>query len=204
MGRCSDAKERLMDAALELIWQRSYGAITIDQICEKAGVKKGSFYYFFDSKADLAVAAYDYDWETESKPYWDKIFSASVPPLQRLKTFLQDTYEEQAKMKAQTGTVLGCPCFSIGSEMGTQEEKLTAKIQEILGFFVRDFEAAIRDAQAEGLIPPGDAAGKAKCLYALFEGSMGQARIQNDLEYLKNLSVSAFAMLGVKETVNAA
>src|ERR1043166_4946441 len=98
MGRCSDAKERLMDAALELIWQRSYGAITIDQICEKAGVKKGSFYYFFDSKADLAVAAYDYDWEKESKPYWDKIFSASVPPLQRLKTFFQDTYEEQAKV----------------------------------------------------------------------------------------------------------
>src|SRR5213595_2248878 len=59
MGRVSDAKERLMDAVGELIWKGSYGSTTIDQICEKAGVKKGSFYYFFDSKADVAVAALD-------------------------------------------------------------------------------------------------------------------------------------------------
>ena len=59
MGRVSDAKERLMEAVRELIWTGSYGSTTIDQICEKAGVKKGSFYYFFDSKSDLAVAALD-------------------------------------------------------------------------------------------------------------------------------------------------
>ena len=57
MGRVSDAREKLMSAILELIWSGSYGNTTIDQICERAGVKKGSFYYFFDSKADLAVAA---------------------------------------------------------------------------------------------------------------------------------------------------
>src|SRR5262249_2566506 len=56
MGRVSDARQRLMDAVCELIWAGSYGSTTIDQICEKAGVKKGSFYHFFDSKADLAVA----------------------------------------------------------------------------------------------------------------------------------------------------
>jgi len=50
MGRVSDAKQRLMDAVLDLIWSGSYGSTTIDDICEKAGVKKGSFYYFFDSK----------------------------------------------------------------------------------------------------------------------------------------------------------
>lgn len=51
MGRVSDAKEKLMDAVLELIWTGSYGSTTIDQICDKAEVKKGSFYYFFESKA---------------------------------------------------------------------------------------------------------------------------------------------------------
>ena len=41
MGRVSDAKERLMKAVSELIWTGSYGNTTIDQICEKAGVKTG-------------------------------------------------------------------------------------------------------------------------------------------------------------------
>ena len=80
MGRVSDAKERLMNAVRELIWAGSYGGTTIDHICEKAGVKKGSFYYFFDSKADVAEAALDAEWERRRRDL-DAIFSPTVPPL---------------------------------------------------------------------------------------------------------------------------
>ena len=52
-----------MEAVRGLIWEGSYGSTTIDQICEKAGVKKGSFYYFFESKAELAAAALGEDWQ---------------------------------------------------------------------------------------------------------------------------------------------
>src|SRR5438105_14905643 len=62
MGRTSDANERLMDAALDLIWEESYGAVTIDEICKRADVKKGSFYYFFYSKATLAKSALERMW----------------------------------------------------------------------------------------------------------------------------------------------
>jgi len=71
MGRTSDANERLMDAALDLIWEESYGAITIDDICKRADVKKGSFYYFFSSKSELAVAALERMWQEVSKPKMD-------------------------------------------------------------------------------------------------------------------------------------
>ena len=57
MGRVSDARGKLMEAVTELIWTGSYGRTTIDQICDRAGVKKGSFYYFFESKACLAEAS---------------------------------------------------------------------------------------------------------------------------------------------------
>ena len=86
MGRVSDAKERLMEAVRELIWTGSYGRTTIDQICEKAGVKKGSFYYFFDSKADLAVAAIEEDWQCRRSEL-DSLFSATIAPLERLRNY---------------------------------------------------------------------------------------------------------------------
>ena len=57
MGRVSDARERLLEAVYELTWQQGYNAVTVDAICERAGVKKGSFYHYFDSKADLTKAA---------------------------------------------------------------------------------------------------------------------------------------------------
>ena len=63
MGRTSDARQRLMQAVIELIWTGSYGRTTIDHICERAGVKKGSFYYFYDSKASLAAWAIDAEWQ---------------------------------------------------------------------------------------------------------------------------------------------
>lgn len=50
MGRTSNAKERLLEAVIELIWTGSYGSTSVDQICERAGVKKGSFYHFFESR----------------------------------------------------------------------------------------------------------------------------------------------------------
>ncbi len=84
MGRTSDAKERLMDAALDLIWEESYGSVTIDDICKRAEVKKGSFYYFFSSKSELAVAALERMWLQSWKPSMDQRFSPSIDPLTRL------------------------------------------------------------------------------------------------------------------------
>src|SRR5262245_46232650 len=120
MGRVSDAKQRLMDAVSELIWTGSYGSTTIGQICEKAGVRKGSCYDFFDSKADVAVAALDAEWELK-RPELDRIFSPTVPPLERFQRYLDYGHRLQAEIKSKCGCVLGCPLFTLGSEVSTQE-----------------------------------------------------------------------------------
>jgi TetR/AcrR family transcriptional regulator, transcriptional repressor for nem operon len=44
------SKERLLAAAKDLFLARGYAATTVDAICEKAQLTKGSFYYSFDSK----------------------------------------------------------------------------------------------------------------------------------------------------------
>src|SRR5215217_5181664 len=103
MGRTSDADERLKAAALELMWEESYGAVTIDDICKHADVKKGSFYYFFDSKAALAVAALEQMWIDDWKPSLDARFSPSVEPLERTRGYLESPYSRQSKMKEDTG-----------------------------------------------------------------------------------------------------
>ncbi|MBX3741610.1 MAG: TetR/AcrR family transcriptional regulator [Akkermansiaceae bacterium] len=195
MGRTSDAKERLLDAALDLIWKRSYGALTIDAICEKAGVKKGSFYYFFDSKSTLAAAALHENWYSCGRETYDRLFSASVPPLERITNFLRNVHEGQTKVVKEHGQVLGCPCFSVGSESTSEDEAVREKAKEVLGNQLRYFESAIRDAQAEGSIPPGDPAAKAKCLFSFFEGSLAQARIHNDLNFIKDLPETAIGLL---------
>src|SRR5262245_36366907 len=131
MGRVSDAKERLMEAVCELIWTGSYGTTTIDQICEKAGVKKGSFYYFFDSKAELAETAIREEWQRKRLEL-DPVFSPTLPPLERLRQYCDLMYRFQAEIKAKCGCVLGCPLFSLGAEVSTQEVRLQKMIEDIL------------------------------------------------------------------------
>jgi TetR/AcrR family transcriptional repressor of nem operon len=198
MGRVSDAKQRLMDAVLDLIWSGSYGSTTIDDICEKAGVKKGSFYYFFDSKAELAAEAVEANWQ-DRRVELDGIFSATVPPLERLEKYCDFTYQIQRQIKLEYGRVLGCPQASLGSEICTQEDALQKKIQEIMGQKRKYIESAIRDAHAAGLIHAPDPAAKARMIFAYYEGLLAQARIQNDVEVLREIASGMFAMLGVKE-----
>jgi TetR/AcrR family transcriptional repressor of nem operon len=199
MGRCSDAKERLMQAILELIWMGSYGATTIDQICEKAGVKKGSFYYFFASKADLAVAALDADLKAK-RSMFDEIFSPSVPPLDRLRNYCDFTFKRQSELKCQCGCVLGCPLFTLGAEVCNQEEKLRAKVQEIMDTHGRYIATAVRDAHAAGLIEGNNLPAKTRMLGAYIEGVFTQARIRNDLNVLKEMLSGIYQILGIKET----
>jgi len=203
MGRVSDAKQRLMDAILRLIWTGSYGSTTIDLICEKAEVNKGTFYYFFESKADLAVAALDADWQVR-KSQFDAIFSATVAPLERLSQFCDLAYRKQTSAKQECGRVLGCPLYTLGSEICTQEERLRGKIQEILGCHRKYIESAIRDAQAEHLVEVVDAPEKARMIHAYYEGLLTQARIQNDAEVLRELERGVFSILGVKELYHRA
>lgn len=198
MGRASDAKERLMDAVSELIWTGSYGTTTIDQICEKAGVKKGSFYYFFESKADLAVAALDAAC-AKKQAELDSIFSATVPPLDRLRKYCEFAYQKQVAMKEIYGSVLGCPLCTLGSEVSTQEQKLREQIEHIFDRQRKYLESVIRDARAEGLIEETDPASKAKMLQVYLHGLMTQARIQNNLDVLRDGISGVFALLGVKD-----
>ncbi|MCW1912803.1 TetR/AcrR family transcriptional regulator [Luteolibacter sp. GHJ8] len=197
MGRKSDAKQRLLDAALSLIWENSYGVVTIDAICEKAGVKKGSFYYFFESKSDLAVAALDELWQVEIKPKFDAMFSASNPPLERIRLMMESAYDCQKEMQQEYGKIIGCACFSLGSEVCTQNDPIRQKVQETLCRKVRYLESAIRDAQADGLVAAGDPLIKAKALYTLYEGSLTEARIQNSLDPLRILPQIVMDFLGV-------
>jgi TetR/AcrR family transcriptional repressor of nem operon len=198
MGRVSDGKEKLMEAVRELIWTGSYGSTTIDQICEKADVKKGSFYYFFKSKADVAAAAIDADWGRR-KVELDGLFSPTIPPLERIRGYCEYSYRVQSEIKAKCGHVLGCPQFCLGSEVSTQEGRLQKKIQEILEQKRKYLESAIRDAHAAGLINAPDAASKSRTLFAYYEGLLTQARIQNNLEILREAIRGIYDLLGVKD-----
>jgi len=197
MPRVSDMKERLLDAAMDLIWENSYGATSVDAICDRAGAKKGSFYYFFKSKSELAAAALEDCWN-KKRAEMDSIFSPTVPPLERFDRYFDFVHDRLAEVQKKCGSILGCPFISVGSEVSTQDQIVRETIDRIMDRKVNYFVSAVRDAAAEGLIDAPDPVAKARALFSCYQGMMAQARIQNDIELLRGFKEVAMEVLGVK------
>jgi TetR/AcrR family transcriptional repressor of nem operon len=203
MPRVSDMKERLMDAAIDLMWQNSYSAASVDAICERAGAKKGSFYYFFKSKSELAASALEADWN-KKKSEMDSIFSPTVPPLERFDRYFDFVYGRLAELQKKCGSILGCPFVSVGSEVSTQDQIVRETIDRIMDRKLKYFVSAVRDAAAKGLIDAPDPEAKGRALFACYQGTVAQARIQNDVELLQGFKHVAKDVLGVKRAESLA
>jgi len=194
MGRVSDAKERLLEAMMELIWTGSYGRTSVDHICEHAGVKKGSFYHFFESKSALALAAVNHSWG-EYRGKLGEFFSSDVPPLERILRCFRDYRREQEELKERHGRVLGCPIHSLGAEVATTDPELRDRLQEILMEFLGYYEAAIREGQESGAVVSGDPGFLSRMVFAFSEGLLLHARMKNDLAPLDDFEVGALHLL---------
>lgn len=193
-----ETKCKLLEVALRLMWEHSYGSVSVDHICKAAGVNKGSFYYFFPSKSDLTVAAMEANWQ-EKRPHIDRIFSSQSDTVKRLDDFAEYLYASQKAKQAEFGKVCGCPYISLGSELGTQDEKIQTKTEELIGRFCRYWETFVRDAQQEGLadlsLDPQKAA------LEIFSYTLGltlQARLTNSLEPLRSAKSGIERLLGLK------
>jgi TetR/AcrR family transcriptional regulator, transcriptional repressor for nem operon len=196
MRQESETKLRLLQTALDLIWENSYGTIGVEDICRRAGVLKGSFYHFFPSKSDLAVAAIDRYWEDIRRPQMDRLFSVQMDPLERFAAYCDNLYDLQKARAKKFGKVCGCPFSSIGSELSTRDEKVRRKSQELGGRVCRYFESTLRDGQRMGLFPLENVTAKAQELYSYVTGVLLQARIHNDAERVKSIPAGFWLLLG--------
>lgn len=203
MPRHSQSRERLLETASDLIWRQSYYGTSVDMICERCGIKKGSFYHHFPSKQALVIAALDTQWQG-FRHFLDEAFSPSRPPIERFRTYLNGTLANQLAHFEQTSFVLGCPLYSLGTEIGTQEPEIRVKIDEHLGTMARYFTTAIRDGMASGEIPSGDPELISRQVLTFCEGSMTLGRITNSLRPIRDMESGVMRLLGSAATAAAA
>jgi TetR/AcrR family transcriptional repressor of nem operon len=147
MGRTSDARERLIDAGRRLLGERSYGSIGVAEISATAGAPKGSFYYFFPSKQEFAVAVIDDHWQSQEKQ-WSDILGAAEPVVRRLRRLFEATAEVQRRALTDTGAVAGCMFGNLALELSSSEPMVKKRLQEIFDAQVLAVRTAMSDAES--------------------------------------------------------
>jgi len=79
-----ESKVRFLDAALHVIRAKGYTATRIEDICETAGLTKGSFFHHFDSKEELALAAAAHFAAMADAVFATAPYQSAADPLDRL------------------------------------------------------------------------------------------------------------------------
>lgn len=175
-------KKKLLDTAIEMFWLESYSSVSVQHICNKADVNKGSFYHFFPSKIDLALEAFQQLWNMLSGPL-DKAFLSSFSPQERIHNYTNFIYEVQKEQREKTGKVLGCPYASCGGEMSTQDERIRLKIKEIFASYSDYFKKTLIDANIKDVATCSQLAGM---MLSYSTGVIFRAKIHNDIEIIRH------------------
>jgi len=175
-----DTRDRLLQAAAKLMWERSFQATGVDELCQCAEAQKGSFYHFFPSKSDLAVAAIERSWAQVKAGFFEPVFSGDGGGLDQLRKLVEMVYEFQREVARESGGFLGCPFGNLGQEMARQDEQIRKALQKIFDAHCDYVEAALVRAEHAGEIPAGDNRQRAKNIFALLEGAQLLAKVAND------------------------
>jgi TetR/AcrR family transcriptional regulator, transcriptional repressor for nem operon len=83
-----ESRTKLLNAALHVIRTRGYSATRVEDICEAAGLTKGSFFHHFKSKEDLALAAVQHWIDLTGGLFASSEYHLYADPLDRLLAYI--------------------------------------------------------------------------------------------------------------------
>lgn len=171
MGRTSDARDRLIESARFLFWERGFAGTSMADLLAHAGVNSGSFYHFFESKEALLRAVLE-TYRVLLRPMVvDPAFAGTEEPVARIFAILTG-YRERI---LATNCHYGCPLGRLALEIDPENQPAHRLIAENF----RGWIGAVRecvDAMKDRLPAGTDPEALATFVLAVMEGGVMLSR----------------------------
>jgi TetR/AcrR family transcriptional repressor of nem operon len=100
-------KQKLLDAAQELMLTKGYTDTSVDEICEAAGVTKGSFFHYFEGKEHLGVLLAERFHASKQQMFQSAPFHQQKDPLDRVFGLIEFLIEMTRTPMAAKGCLMG-------------------------------------------------------------------------------------------------
>ncbi len=188
-----------MESAGLLLHEKGFNAVGISEICDRAGVNKGSFYYFFPSKRKLALEVVD-SWWYQSREFLEQTLLGEAPPLDRLRGYFDQLLEHHIDSCREHGRQIGCPLGNMALEVSAQDPLLRDRLLQAFEGHIGYFERLLREARELGDLPEdSDSRQLAEALVALIEGKIMLSKMRDDTAPLQGLESEALRLIGAVE-----
>ena len=171
-----------MDAAQTLILVSGFAATSVDRVIERAGVTKGTFFYHFKTKNDLAQALIERYAELDAAHLEGHLARAEQlarDPLQQVLVFVGLLREEMAGL---TEPFPGCLYASYVYEAGLFEERAFAVVRRAHALWRERLGAKLKQvaARCPPRLPAADAETLADMLWVILEGAFILSKTVNE------------------------
>jgi TetR/AcrR family transcriptional repressor of nem operon len=190
-------RNKLLDAAQELMLTKGYVATSVDEVCQAAGLTKGSFFHYFPGKEDLGIAVAQRFYDLKREAFEAAAYRRLEDPLDRVFGHLDFLIEMVQSPMASKGCLLGTFVQELSQTHPNIRSTCAACLEESIGNLVRDLEQA-RTRHAPQTT--WNARSLAEHLLAVTQGAiiLAKARqdtkvIQESLEHFKRYLQGVFA-----------
>ena len=165
--------------------EKGFTATTVDEICEKAGLTKGSFFHYFESKEDLAKATLLYFFRSMNELTQNGPFQKKTDPLQRLLGYIDFMVEMSKDPHVPKSCLLG----NFAQELSDTHPEIRTLCSECFSQWANTFKRDLDAAKAK-YAPRAklDTQSLADHWIAIAEGSLLLAKAKQDPTFIeKNL-----------------
>jgi AcrR family transcriptional regulator len=167
MPPTTDTRQRLIDAAGELFWERGYAATGLSDILEAAGARGGSLYHFFPTKDDLLLAVVEHHARVI-----ETTIENTLAAQQDARSKALSIVEFYRRFMRRTGCSLGCPLTNLAAEVADTHPKAAERIATFNQRLIARMAEALAEARGETDHPTGSAG----AIVAMIQGATLQAR----------------------------
>jgi len=170
------SKEHLIRCAARLFIRKGYNGTGINDILESAELSKGSFYFYFPSKKDLAIAVAEYFNNIEMRELSEASKNRTWVPF--VEKFIGDIIN-----RAKQNKIFGCPFAVLGMEIAFLEPDIANRYYRPL----KNIQDVFEDVLKRSGMSAEEAVEYAERALAIYEGYLIFYRIDKDVETLEKL-----------------
>lgn len=187
-----DTRQVILDTAQELVAQKGYSAVGLTEVLTAAGVPKGSFYHYFDSK-DAFGEAMMQSYFDAYLANMDRIIAAPGQTYaERLMTYWQQFYDKQLVGDCQGR----CLVVKLAAEVSDLSESMRAVLKDGTAGIIDRVETMVNGGLEDGSVSiEGAPRLTADALYEAWLGASVLAKVNRNPGHLDRVMALTRQML---------
>ena len=190
--KASATKQKIIEAAARLVYQRGFHATSLDMVAQAARVNRGSLYYFFRSKKNLGLAVIDHYESLLHHNYLSPSFDIQARGREKIRRLA----ESYAHMPIQDSPCCGCPIGNLSLELSALDEGMRVRLKEVWDGVFERIALVLAQSKEEGDLPGElEPLAHARSFFSQIQGAHIIARCSQDEASLRQDCERAFMSL---------